>query len=71
MTNILNIAFKDLKLLARDPLSLFFIFAFPVGMGLLFGGDLQRVQLGQSGDRAGGRGRGSIRDLPAFRRAVA
>ncbi|MEM8679595.1 MAG: ABC transporter permease, partial [Planctomycetota bacterium] len=37
MGNIWNIAIKDLRLLARDPLSLFFIFAFPVGMGLLFG----------------------------------
>ena len=37
MSNILNIAIKDFKLLARDRLSLFFIFVFPVAMGLLFG----------------------------------
>ena len=37
MFQILNIALKDLKVLSRDPMSMFFILGFPVLMGLFFG----------------------------------
>ena len=37
MKRILRIAVKDLKLISRDKLGLFFIIGFPVIMGLLFG----------------------------------
>ena len=37
MNKITVIAIKDLRLLFRDKVGLFFIFAFPVCMGLLFG----------------------------------
>ncbi len=37
MRSVLTIAFKDLKLMSRDWLGLFFIIGFPVIMGLFFG----------------------------------
>ena len=37
MRNILTMAFKDLTLMRRDLLGLFFIIGFPVVMGVFFG----------------------------------
>ena len=37
MNPILNIALKDLRLIARDKLALFFMFGFPILMGVIFG----------------------------------
>ena len=37
MFQILNIALKDLKVLSRDPMGMFFILGFPILMGLFFG----------------------------------
>jgi ABC-2 type transport system permease protein len=37
MQKILDIAFKDLRLISRDWMGMFFIFFFPLMMGLLFG----------------------------------
>ena len=37
MSQIFNIALKDLKILSRDPVGMFFILGFPVLMGLFFG----------------------------------
>ncbi len=37
MSPVLHLAAKDLRLLARDPMGLFWIFAFPVIMALFFG----------------------------------
>ena len=37
MRSILNLALKDLRLLSRDWMALFFIIAFPVIMGVFFG----------------------------------
>ena len=37
MAQIFNIAIKDLKVLSRDPIGMFFIVGFPILMGLFFG----------------------------------
>lgn len=37
MRQIMDMAFKDLRLILRDKMGLFFIFCFPLGMGLFFG----------------------------------
>ena len=37
MTQIISIALKDLKVLLRDPIGVFFIVGFPILMGLFFG----------------------------------
>lgn len=47
MSTILTIALKDLRLLTRDPLGLFFIIVFPVMMGVFMG-----LVMGGEGDSA-------------------
>lgn len=48
MNNILTIAIKDLRLITRDKMGMFFILGFPIGMALFFGAIAGGV--GSSGD---------------------
>ena len=50
---IINLALKDLRLFARDRMSAFFVFGFPIMMGLFFG-------MIMSGFSSGGRGKMEI-----------
>ena len=49
MSRILAIVIKDMRLLTRDRMGLFFIAVLPVGMGLFFGMVMGDVGSGSSG----------------------
>ncbi len=51
MTQIFNIAMKDLKVLSRDPVGMFFIVGFPVLMGLFFGVMMNGMSSGSSSSK--------------------
>jgi ABC-2 type transport system permease protein len=52
MSNILHIAIKDVKLLTRDPMAMFFMLGFPILLGVLFGFMYQGVGKPQAGSLA-------------------
>ena len=50
MNSICNIAWKDLRLVARDRLGMFFMLLFPIAMGVVFGMIGVRMSSGETGE---------------------